>query len=216
MHRVTPLPSYLVKRLERWRATNYAENRSWFSHLAEHGQHPRTMFISCCDSRVDPVSMFEGEPGDFFIVRNVANIVPPHAPDHEHHGTSAAIEFAVTGLGVSHIVVMGHSGCGGVAACDALCSRTDGKPGKTEGFIDNWIRILAPAWKNVDATADDATRLRRLEQEGVKVSLANLLTFPFVASAVQEGRLALHGLWTDVGSGSVHVYQPGTDDYAEL
>lgn len=106
MHHIKVLPTYLAKRLDRWRATIFEENREWFSHLAEHGQHPRAMFISCCDSRVDPVAMFEGEPGDFFLVRNVANLVPPYAPDQELHGTSAAIEYAVTVLGVSHIVVL--------------------------------------------------------------------------------------------------------------
>lgn len=217
MHRIKVLPTYLAKRLDRWRSTTFDENREWFSHLAEHGQHPRAMFISCCDSRVDPVAMFEGEPGDFFLVRNVANLVPPYAPDHELHGTSAAIEYAVTVLGISHIVVMGHSGCAGVAACYDKC---EGKPADWEkhtSFISRWMDILTPGYERIkDHVGERRERLHALEHESVKVSLENLLTFPFVRAAVEEGRLALHGVWTDIGSAELHAYDGNVDAFTPV
>ena len=217
MHRIKVLPTYLAKRLDRWRATTFDENREWFSHLAKHGQHPRAMFISCCDSRVDPVSMFEGEPGDFFLVRNVANLVPPYAPDQELHGTSAAIEYAVMVLGISHIVVMGHSGCGGVAACLDKCEGNNADWERNTQFISHWIDILTPGYeriKNAGGTRED--RLQSLEHESIKVSLENLLTFPFVNEAVASGRLALHGVWTDIGSAELHAYDGTSDTFCKV
>lgn len=214
MHRIRVLPTYLAKRLDRWRATTFDENREWFSHLAEHGQHPRAMFISCCDSRVDPVSMFEGEPGDFFLVRNVANLVPPYAPDTETHGTSAAIEYAVLVLGISHIVVMGHSGCGGVAACYDKCEGNHAEWENNTRFISPWIDILSPGYERMkELDGNRAERLTALEHEGIKTSLENLLTFPFVGEAVAKGKLALHGVWTDIASGELHAYDGVTGEF---
>ncbi|SOH93010.1 carbonic anhydrase [Monaibacterium marinum] len=217
MHRIKVLPNYLTKRLERWRATTFDDNREWFSHLAQHGQHPRAMFISCCDSRVDPVAMFEGEPGDFFLVRNVANLVPPYAPDSELHGTSAAIEYAVTVLGVSHIVVMGHSGCGGVEACYEKC---EGNPADWEeqtSFVSRWMDILVPGYDRIkDHEGDRGERLSALGHEGIKVSLENLLTFPFVSDAVTDGKLALHGVWTDIASGDLHAYDGAAEEFRSV
>ncbi|QPH55666.1 carbonic anhydrase [Pontivivens ytuae] len=217
MHRVRVLPKYLSKRLDRWRSTTFSENREWFSHLASHGQHPRAMFISCCDSRVDPVAMFEGEPGDFFLVRNVANLVPPCAVNRELHGTSAAIEYAVLVLGVSHIVIMGHSGCGGVAACYDKCEGVNAEWEKNTSFISQWIEVLAPGYERIkDMDGDRSERLSAFEKEGVKVSLENLLTFPFVRAAVEEGRLVLHGVWADIGSGALFAYDGSTESFVEV
>lgn len=207
MHRVRPLPTYLAKRLDRWRATTFSANKEWYAHLAAHGQHPRAMFISCCDSRVDPVGMFEGEPGDFFLVRNVANLVPSYSPDEEMHGTSAAIEYAVTVLKISHIVVMGHSGCGGVAACLDKCEGNAPQLNEPTSFLGKWMDMLKPGYERIkDKAATREGRIALLEKEGVKVSIQNLLTFPYVAEAVEQKRLSLHGLWTDIGSGEMVAY----------
>ncbi|QIK39517.1 carbonic anhydrase [Pontivivens nitratireducens] len=217
MQHIKVLPNYLAKRLERWRKTTFEDNREWYSHLAEHGQHPRAMFISCCDSRVDPVGMFEGEPGDFFLVRNVANLVPPYSPDRELHGTSAAIEYAVTVLGVSHIVILGHSGCGGVAACYEKCEGAGSKLDEDSSFISRWMDILTPGYERIkDIPGDRAERLQSLEHESIKVSLENLLTFPFVRDAVDNGRLAMHGAWTDIGSGELHAYDGSLDQFRPI
>jgi len=121
MNEARPLPSYLIERYRGWKATKYKENESWYRHLAQQGQHPRAMVISCCDSRVHVTSVFGADQGEFFLHRNIANLVPPHEADGEHHGTSAAVEYAVTALKVPHLIVIGHSDCGGVAGCEAMC-----------------------------------------------------------------------------------------------
>jgi len=211
----SPLPAYLRKRHAGWRATEHADNRSWFQNLAEVGQHPRAMLVSCCDSRVNAVSVFGAEPGDLFVVRNVANLVPPHAPDQLHHGTSAAVEYAVRVLRVAHIVVVGHSQCGGVKACHDMC---EGGPTALEGagtFVSRWMDLLRPGYERVAARGGEPeARLRDLEREAVVTSLANLVTFPFVAEAVAAGTLSLHGTWLDIATGHLAVYDPATGAFA--
>ena len=122
MQAAKPLPNYLVQRFHGWKATSYSENHAWFKRLASEGQHPRAMIISCCDSRVHVTSIFGADTGEFFIHRNIANLVPPYQPDGNQHGTSAAVEYAVTALKVAHVIIMGHSSCGGVQGCLDMCS----------------------------------------------------------------------------------------------
>jgi len=202
---VAPLPGYLAERFAAWRESRFADARAWYARLAAKGQSPRTMVISCCDSRVDTVQMFGAEPGDLFVVRNVANLVPPYTPDHRHHGTSAAVEYAVGTLGVAHIVVVGHSGCGGVAACDAMCSGAE--PGFDSGssFIGRWMEILRPGFERVADIAEPEKRLTALERESVVTSLINLEGFPFVQAAREAGVLTLHGGWIDIATGRLYV-----------
>lgn len=199
------LPEALIAGYRSWRAEEFARRREHFARLASEGQSPPVMVVACCDSRIDPVAIFGGGPGDLFVVRNVANLVPPHRPDHNHHGTSAAVEFAVTGLGVAHVVVLGHSRCGGVAACDAMCRGAAPELASGGSYIGRWMSILEPAFARVAAIDDDAARQRALEWEGVKASLANLAGFPFVRDAMERGALRLHGAWIDIGSGLLHV-----------
>ena len=200
-----PLPDYLVRRYHGWKATTFAENRTWYRHLAEEGQHPRTMVISCCDSRVHVTAIFGADQGEFFIHRNVANLVPPHDPDGHHHGTSAAVEYAVLNLHVAHLIVLGHSGCGGVEGCYEMCSGRAPDLEKRSSFVVRWMDILRPGFERLPE-GDDIERTGALEKEAVLVSLENLMTFPVVASAVADGRLSLHGLWTDIGEGGLLVY----------
>ena len=117
MNAAKPLPAYLIQRYQGWKATTYSDNRAWYKRLATEGQRPRAMVISCCDSRVHVTSIFGADQGEFFIHRNIANLVPPYEPDGDHHGTSAAVEYAVTALNVAHLIVLGHSNCGGVQGC---------------------------------------------------------------------------------------------------
>jgi carbonic anhydrase len=121
MDQAKPLPSYLLQRYHGWKATTYSENQAWYRRLASEGQRPRALVISCCDSRVHVTSIFGADQGEFFIHRNIANLVPPFKPDGDYHGTSAAIEYAVTALNVAHLIVLGHSNCGGVQGCIDMC-----------------------------------------------------------------------------------------------
>lgn len=211
------IPAYLVRNYKGWRTQQFEENKVWYARLAEGGQHPRTMLISCCDSRVNAVSMFGAEPGDLFVVRNVASIVPPYKPDQERHGTSAAVEFAVGSLKVAHIVVMGHSDCGGVKACNEMCAGLAPDLEKDTSFIGRWMDLLRPAYDKVaPLMLEEAEHYRRMEQEGVLVSLRNLETFPMVRDAVAAGVLTLHGAWMNIGEGRLYGYESSTDRFESL
>lgn len=211
------LPSYLLTRMKGWRATEFNENRAWYAALAEQGQHPRAMVVSCSDSRVEPQKIFGADPGELFIVRNVANLIPPHAPDEAHHGTSAAIEYAVQHLGVAHIIVMGHSSCGGVKACHAMCSGTAPELEGETSFIGRWVDILRPGFDEVKKRAlPEDTQLAALEQQGVRVSLQNLMTYPFVADAVETGHLSIHGVWFEIGTGRMMAFDGTAQDFQPI
>lgn len=204
---VRPLPSYLVQRFHGWKATAYQENRAWYRRLAQSGQHPRAMVISCCDSRVHVTSIFGADEGEFFIHRNIANLVPPYNPDGEYHGTSAAVEYAVTSLGVAHIVILGHSNCGGVKGCHDMCCGNAPELEMKSSFVGRWMDILRPGFERVSHLPME-DRTKALEKEAVLVSLENLMTFPFVKAAVDDDRLTLHGLWTDTGEGGLEQFDP--------
>lgn len=207
MDHAKPLPTYLVQRYHGWKATTWKENSAWYRRLAEEGQRPRAMVISCCDSRVHVTSIFGADQGEFFIHRNIANLVPPYAPDGEQHGTSAAVEYAVTTLKVAHLIVVGHSLCGGVQGCHDMCSGKAPALEEKSSFVGRWMDILRPGYDKIkDLPADD--QLRALEKEAVLVSLENLMTFPFVKSAVEAGEITMHGLWNDIGAGGLEQYDP--------
>ncbi|MDF1856351.1 carbonic anhydrase [Pseudooceanicola sp.] len=203
-----PLPTYLVKRYRGWKATSFAENRAWYRHLADEGQHPRAMVISCCDSRVHVTAIFGADQGEFFIHRNIANLVPPHKPDGLQHGTSAAVEYAVAVLKVAHIIVVGHSNCGGVQGCLDMCSGHAPELEEQSSFVGRWMDILRPGYEKVKDLTDPIEQRQALEKESVLVSLENLMTFPFVCKAVEEDKLTLHGLWNDIGDGGVEEFVP--------
>lgn len=211
-----PLPSYLVQRYQGWKATTWVENKAWYRRLAQDGQHPRAMVISCCDSRVHVTSIFGADQGEFFIHRNIANLVPPHNPDGEHHGTSAALEFGVTALKVPHLIVMGHSGCGGVRGCHDMCCGTAPALEEKSSYVGRWMDILRPGYDRVKDLGNDAERLTALEHQAVLVSLENLMTFPFVRSAVESGELALHGLWNDIGAGGLSQYDAASNSFVPI
>ncbi|RMH39110.1 MAG: carbonic anhydrase [Alphaproteobacteria bacterium] len=218
MNGVRPLPGFLVKRYQGWRATDFAENAPWYRRLAEEGQRPRAMVISCCDSRVDPNNIFTSEPGEFFVHRNIANLVPPCEPGAEHHGTSAAIEYAVRSLKVAHLIVLGHSGCGGVRGCHDMCTGRAPEL-ENESFVGRWLDILRPGYERVSdrqGLGDEASTLRALEWEAVRVSLENLVGFPFIREAVENGALTLHGLWADIATGELWGYDPAGETFEPL
>ncbi|SFR59211.1 carbonic anhydrase [Yoonia tamlensis] len=215
MKHARPLPAYMVTRYHGWKATTHAENKGWYRRLADEGQRPRAMIISCCDSRVHVTSIFGADQGEFFIHRNIANLVPPFQPDGSQHGTSAAVEYAVTALKVSHLVVLGHSSCGGVAGCYDMCSGNAPELEETGSFVGRWMDILRPGYDMLPE-GDDEARTRALEKVSVTVSLNNLMTFPFVQKAVEEGTLSLHGLWNDIGEGTLEGYDPDVDAFVAI
>lgn len=198
----------LIEGYRKFRTAYYEENHELFKTLAREGQSPKILLIGCSDSRVDPSVIFSAKPGDMFVLRNVANLVPPFAPDHNLHGTSAAIEFAVRGLKVGHIIVMGHAGCGGI---QALFETTD--TGGELDFFAEWMSLASVArdralLRSLSSNASDETTLRLCEQEVVAASMTNLMSFPWIRSAVQEGKLQIHGLWFNVKEGELFQLNP--------
>lgn len=213
MELAKPLPSYLLQRYHGWKATSYAENQGWYRRLATEGQRPRAMIISCCDSRVHVTSIFGADQGEFFIHRNIANLVPPYEPDGDHHGTSAAVEYAVSFLNVAHVIVMGHSSCGGVQGCLDMCKGNAPELDALDSFVGRWMDILRPKYDGVKDIEDPIEQARVLEKQSVMVSLENLMSFPFVRSAVDDGLLTLHGLWMDIAAGGLEYFDAETNDF---
>ncbi|MDC0537931.1 carbonic anhydrase [Planktomarina temperata] len=213
---VKPLPNYLIQRYHGWKATTFEDNHAWYRRLASEGQRPRAMVISCCDSRVHVTAIFGAEQGEFFIHRNIANLVPAYLPDGEPHGTSAAVEYAVTALKVSHIIVLGHSSCGGVRGCHDMCTGHAPDLEKSSSFVGRWMDILRPGYERVKDIKDEAARVARLEREAVLVSGENLMTFPFVKAAVEKNELTLHGLWTDIAEGSLEQFDSNLKDFVRI
>ena len=215
MDRVKPLPSYLIQRYHGWKATTWSENSAWYRRLAEDGQRPRAMVISCCDSRVHVTSIFGADQGEFFIHCNIANLVPVHAPDGEQHGTSAAVEYAVNTLKVAHLIIVGHSSCGGVKGCHDMCSGHAPELEEKTSFVGRWMDILRPGYERISHLPEDE-RLRALEKEAVLISLENLMTFPFVTQAVESGQMTVHGLWNDIGEGTLEQYDTVTRSFQPI
>lgn len=215
MDYVRHLPHYLVQRYHGWKATSFAENRAWFRRLAEDGQRPRGMVVSCCDSRVHVTSIFGADSGEFFIHRNIANLVPAYAPDGEQHGTSAAIEYAVRTLRVAHLIVLGHTGCGGVAGCHAMCSGHAPELEEKTSFVGRWMDILRPGYDRVRELPEE-TQVAALEREAVRISLENLMTFPFVKDAVEAEMLTLHGVIHDIADGRLWQIEPHSPDFVPV
>ena len=207
--------SDLIEGYRRFRAHGWEEQRERWTELAE-AQRPKVMVIACSDSRVDPAQIFDARPGEIFVVRNVANLVPPYQPDNAYHGVSAALEFAVTQLEVEELVVMGHGFCGGCAA--ALTGQFDNAPHGGGHFIAHWIDMLGDARKEIRARHPELDRaaFQEMELEGVRLSLRNLRTFPWVREREESGRLKLHGAYFSIGDGILHVCDEAHGGFAPV
>jgi len=216
MQRVRPLPGYLLQRCQGSKATRYKDNQAWYRHLAHEGQHPRAMVICCCDSRVHVTAIFGADQGEFFLHRNIANLVPPYEPDGQQHGTSAAVEYAVTSLKVAHVIVLGHSNCGGVKGCEEMCRGHAPELEHPTSFVGRWMDILRPGYERVKDIEDEDERTQALEKQAVIVSLENLMSFPFVRDAIAEGNLSVHGLWHDIGEGGVEQYDAASRRFVPI
>ena len=195
-----PLPDFLIDRYIDWKNNSFKKNKQLYEKLVTDGQKPKAMVISCCDSRVNISSIFGANIGDFFIHRNIANLVPPFNPNKDYHGTSAAIEYAIKNLKVPHIIILGHSNCGGIDYGYNSCS---GHIKSNYEFIDQWIEILKPAFENVESIKTKEDKINLLEKESIKNSIKNLVEFPFVNTLIKNGKLNVHGLWFDILTGKL-------------
>src|SRR5579863_7551467 len=216
-----PFPERLIDGYRAFRDGRLSREQDRYRELAEAGQSPEVMVIGCSDSRVSPEVIFDARPGELFVVRNVANIVPPYAPDERAHGVSAALEFGVAALKVKHIVVLGHAHCGGIKAFAEKAA-----PLSPGDFIGNWMRLMAPAVEKAGSPdgISHAEYVKRLEQANVGNSLANLLTFPRLRKLIENGEVATHGAYFGVAAGKLSVrdektgafVQAAADEYARL
>jgi carbonic anhydrase len=197
-------PERLLTGYASFRENRLPVDRARYRVLADVGQRAEIMVIGCSDSRAAPELIFDAAPGELFVLRNVANLIPPYDPDGQYHGTSAAIEFGVMNLRVRHVLVMGHGRCGGIAAF--LGGRRVAAGGPQGDFLDKWMSLVAPAAALVaDEPGDDAARQRALEFASVRQGIGNLRTFPYIRSLEEIGELALHGAWFDISTGELLV-----------
>ncbi len=204
----TPLPPLLPQRLisgyEAFLGGRFAREHDRFQHLAEEGQNPRILLIGCCDSRVSPEVIFDAGPGEIFVIRNVANLIPPYSPNEDMHGTSAALEYAVLGLRVEHIVILGHARCGGVRAYAEADFDPYQKPLSAGDFIGKWISLIAPAAAKIGSATQPLDEYsERLSLASIIQGLANLRTFPAVANLEKRGILSLHGAYFGILEGKL-------------
>ena len=210
-------PRTLLGGYAHFRKNRLAHERERYEELAATGQKPETMLIACCDSRSAPETIFGAAPGEMFVVRNVANIMPPHEDTGDFHGTSAALEFAVQALRVKHIVVMGHGRCGGIAAFRAQMTGQSGEPLSPGDFIGKWISLLEPVATSMECTgAETAEELQwKLEAQSIRQSIEHLKTFPCVRILLERGQIALHGAWFDISSGELWTLNPETNAFEQ-
>ena len=214
-------PERLVEGYTAFLGSRLREEQSRYQELSEIGQSPEIMVIGCCDSRVSPEVIFDARPGELFVVRNVANLVPPYTPDGAQRAVSAALEFAVQALKVKHIVVLGHEQCGGIRAF-----AEESKPLSPGDFIGRWMEMIAPAAQSLGPRGDMPMNryLMRLEQASMVKTLENLMSFPCVRILVERGKLTLHAAYFGVATGALSVldqssgeFQPVADaEHAEL
>jgi carbonic anhydrase len=201
-----PLPAHLLEGYARFRSGRYALESERYLKLGEGTQKPKLMIIACCDSRAAPETIFDAGPGEIFVARNVANLVPAYAPDGGHHSTSAAIEFAVLSLGVRDIIVMGHGRCGGIRSIVE-----ENEPLSKGDFIGKWMSDVEDVAHTVRHDhKDHSTLAKAVEHASIEHSLANLRTFPWLRMRVNKGELGIHGAWFDIGLGELHIYDEAT------
>lgn len=201
----------LIEGFKRFRGNYFEANRGRFERLAGRPQHPRYAIVTCCDSRIDTTRVFDAIPGEVFLIRNIANLVPPYEPDQRHHSTSAAIEYAVRFLKVGQLVVMGHAGCGGIRAL------LD-PPKEPSDFVNLWLEMAASARDHARSRTDVSTeeRQRCCELETLKLSLNNLLAFPWLKERIEDGSLQVDALYLDLARGELLLYHLPTGTFAAV
>jgi carbonic anhydrase len=208
-----PFPRRLIDGYSAFRSERLPQEQTRFRELAEHGQSPEIMVIGCCDSRCAPELIFDAGPGEVFVSRNIANLVPPYTPDAAQRSMSAALEFAVQALKVKHIVVLAHAQCGGIRAY-----AEEAEPLSPGDFIGNWMSIIEPAAKAVGPRGNRPFNeyVTALEQMSAVKTLDNLMTFPYVRRRVEAGELQLHAAYFGVATGDLWVYEPDTKKFVRV
>lgn len=204
-------PQQLIDGFRRFRERHFTTDDALFRGLVAGGQTPSILVVGCCDSRVDPALVLDCAPGDLFVIRNVANLVPPSESHSGHHGTSAALEFGVRNLGVKHIIVLGHAHCGGIRALVEAGGVDD-----PDSYIGDWMHLVASAHAEVLLDMPSASRedqARACEQRAILVSLRNLMTFTWVRERVEQGILTLHGWYFDIEHGQLLHYNSSTNTF---
>ena len=196
------LPKDLINKYRDWKESSFAQEKDHFERLAKEGQSPKYMIISCVDSRVDPNAIFKSKAGEMLVHRNIANIVPPYSQLTEHSGTIAAIEFGVTALNIKNIIIIGHSGCGGIKNGYHMCHENNFD---VNSSISNWLELLRPVYDKISGEGKDE-KVKFMEKESIIVSLENLSKYPFINAEVKSGEIMLYGVWNDIGSGSIETY----------
>ncbi len=208
-------PRKLLGGYAHFRKTRLARERERYEQLAETGQSPDTMIIACCDSRSAPETIFGTAPGEIFVVRNVANIMPPYESNGEYHGTSAALEFAVQELRVKHIVVMGHGRCGGIDAYRRQLTGETSKPLSPGDFIGKWISLLEPVANTIERNGDETPEelQTKLERGSIRQSIEHLKSFPCVSILLDREQIGLHGAWFDISTGELWTMDAETGEF---
>lgn len=205
-------PQDLIEKYKDWQNDIFLKKKKHFERLAKEGQTPKYIVISCVDSRVDPNSIFKSEPGELLVHRNIANIVPPYDYITEHSGTIAAIEFGITVLNIKNIIIMGHSGCGGIKNGYQMC--------KDDGFssnssISNWLNLLKPAYNKIDSSIDEHS-IKELEKISIQTSIENLKRYPFIKERISNKEINIYGSWIDIGSGQIETLNFDTAHFQPL
>ena len=206
------LPKDLIEKYQTWKGDTFLKNKDRFEKLAKEGQSPQYMIISCVDSRVDPNSIFNAEAGELFVHRNIANLVPRYDNLAEHSGTIAAIEFGVCALNIKNIIIIGHSGCGGIKNGFHMCKENKFDENSA---IPNWLKILMPAYKKL-SNDDDMKMIDEFEKISILSSLENLSDYPFLKKGLDTNDINLYGIWNDIGTGSLEVYNQKTKAFEKI
>ena len=208
-----PFPKRLIDGYSAFRSERLPQEQTRFRQLAEQGQAPEIMVIGCCDSRVSPEVIFDARPGELFVARNIANLVPPYTPDAAQRAMSAALEFAVQALKVKHIVVLAHAQCGGIRAY-----AEEAAPLSPGDFIGSWMALIAPSAKKVGPRGERSFKdyVTALEQQAALTTLDNLMTFPCVKILVERGKLHLHAAYFGVATGDLSVFDPATKRFERV
>jgi len=196
------IPKFLIERYQFWKENTFKDYKDIYQQASKTPQKPIAMIITCCDSRILENTIFGGSVGDYFIHRNIANIVPPYSQLTEHSGTIAAIEFGVTALNIKNIIIIGHSGCGGIKNGYHMCHENNFDDNSS---ISNWLKLLKPVYDNISGEGKDE-KVKYMEKESIIVSLENLSKYPFINTEVKSGEIMLYGVWNDIGSGSIETY----------
>ena len=208
------LPDFLIQRYKDWKENNFPSENDLFKSLANEGQKPKAMIISCCDSRVDANKIFNTNVGEFFIHRNVANLVPSINKNETNCETLSSIEYALKSLKIPNIIILGHSGCGGIN----FAYRKFSKKNNQNSFLDKWIEIVEPAYKKTHKTNlnNEDEKISLLEKNSIINSICNLENYPFVNDLILKNRLHIYGLWFDIGSGNIEYLNRQNNKFEKL